>query len=140
MKFEDPKTTKSRRRISITEKLAKSLSLYQKQIEWFTNKMGDKYDNREKLVFTNIFGKPVDTTNFSQRYFKRMVKSAGLTTGFSFHDLRHTHATLLLRAGVNVKIISERLGNSTIQLTLDTYSHVLPDMQAVAVKALAAIF
>lgn len=140
MKFEDPKTVKSRRRISITDKLVKSLSLYQKQIEWFINDMGDKYDNKEKLVFTNIFGKPIDTTNFSQRYFKRMVKCAGLPEGFSFHDLRHTHATLLLRAGVNVKIISERLGHSTVTMTLDTYSHVLPDMQEVAVKALAAIF
>jgi integrase len=46
-----------------------------------------------------------------------------------FHDLRHTHATLLLSKGVNVKVISERLGHSNIKVTLDTYSHVLPSMQ-----------
>ncbi|MED3613984.1 tyrosine-type recombinase/integrase [Bacillus wiedmannii] len=46
-----------------------------------------------------------------------------------FHDLRHTHATLLLAKGVNVKLISERLGHSNIKITLDTYSHILPKMQ-----------
>ncbi|MDR3562098.1 MAG: site-specific integrase [Negativicutes bacterium] len=140
MIFEEPKTKGSRRRISITEKLAKSLDLYHRQQEWFINMLGDKYNNTENLIFTNIFGKPVHTTNFTVRYFKRMAAQAGFDKQFSFHDLRHTHATLLLRAGVNVKIISERLGHSTIQMTLDTYSHVLPDMQEIAVKALETIF
>ena len=55
---------------------------------------------------------------------------------FSFHDLRHTHATLLLAKGVNPKIVQERLGHSTITLTLDTYSHLVPDIQKAAVRAL----
>ncbi len=46
-----------------------------------------------------------------------------------FHDLRHTAATLMLRAGVHPKIVSERLGHATVAITLDTYSHVMPDMQ-----------
>jgi integrase len=46
-----------------------------------------------------------------------------------FHDLRHTHATELLKAGINPKIVSERLGHSGIRITLDTYSHVLPTLQ-----------
>jgi integrase len=45
------------------------------------------------------------------------------------HDLRHTHATLLLRAGVNPKVVSERLGHSSVAFTLDTYAHVVPGMQ-----------
>ena len=45
------------------------------------------------------------------------------------YDLRHTHATLLLAAGENAKVVSERLGHASVALTLDTYSHVLPDMQ-----------
>jgi len=53
-----------------------------------------------------------------------------------FHDLRHTHATLLLAAGENVKVVSERLGHSKIQITLDTYSHVLPTMQKAAADKL----
>ena len=61
---------------------------------------------------------------------------AGVTDGFTFHDLRHTHATMLLKQGINIKVISERLGHSKIQLTLDVYSHVMPDMQESAVRAL----
>lgn len=132
----DPKTKGSRRRVAITGQLSKALELYQKDVERFSGTLGDKYDNKENLIFTNMFGKPVDTTNFTERYFKRMVRQAGLENGFSFHDLRHTHATLLLKQGVNVKVISERLGHSTIQMTLDTYSHLMPDMQETAVKAL----
>lgn len=56
-----------------------------------------------------------------------------------FHDLRHTHATLLLAKGVNVKVISERLGNSNIKITLDTYSHVLPIVQEDAVNKIEEI-
>ncbi|CAN5493137.1 hypothetical protein BH24DEI1_BH24DEI1_09520 [soil metagenome] len=59
--------------------------------------------------------------------------------GCSFYDLRHTHATLLLKAGVHPKIVSERLGHSNISLTLDTYSHVLPGMQDEAADKLNAM-
>ena len=57
---------------------------------------------------------------------------------FRFHDLRHSHASHLLRAGVHPKIVSERLGHSTVGITLDTYSHVLPGMQEGAVRLLDA--
>jgi integrase len=57
---------------------------------------------------------------------------------FRFHDLRHTHATHLLRQGVHPKIVSERLGHSNISITLDTYSHVLPGMQEDAIAAFDA--
>ena len=67
------------------------------------------------------------------------ANAGGGAVGFTFHDLRHTHATLLLKQGVNIKVISERLGHSKIQLTLDVYSHVLPDMQETAVKELEAM-
>lgn len=51
-----------------------------------------------------------------------------------FHDLRHSHATQLLRHGVHPKVVSERLGHSTVGITLDVYSHVLPGMQEEAAK------
>ncbi|WP_432422501.1 tyrosine-type recombinase/integrase [Thermoanaerobacterium thermosaccharolyticum] len=57
-----------------------------------------------------------------------------------FHDLRHTHATLLLLKGVNPKIVSERLGHSSVEITLDTYSHVLPDIQQEAVEAIDELY
>ena len=55
---------------------------------------------------------------------------------FRLYDLRHTHATMLLKANVNPKIVSERLGHASVSLTLDIYSHVLPTMQNPAVEAL----
>ena len=61
---------------------------------------------------------------------------AGLSAETRFHDLRHTCATLLLSRNVNPKIVSEMLGHANIAITLDTYSHVLPDMQEKAAKAL----
>ncbi len=56
-------------------------------------------------------------------------------SGLRFHDLRHTHATQLLRHGMHPKVVSERLRHATISITLDTYSHVLPDMQEEAARA-----
>ena len=53
------------------------------------------------------------------------------------HDVRHTHATLALRAGVHPKIVSERLGHATVSITLDTYSHVLPSLQEEAAQVIA---
>lgn len=140
MIFEDPKTKGSKRRILMTENVKNALKRYQNEQEEFSNFLGDKFDNKESLLFTNIWGKPVDTSNFTSRYFKKMLMKAELDRAFSFHDLRHTHATLLLRQGINIKVISERLGHSTVAMTLDTYSHLMPDMQETAVKALEGMF
>ena len=136
MIFQDPKTKGSKRRIPVTDAVKKTLELYQKEQQVYISLMGDKYDAKDDLVFANLFGKPVDTSNFTTRYFKKILEQAGLDRKFCFHDLRHTHATLLLKKGVNIKVISERLGHSTIQMTLDTYSHLMPDMQQTAVDAL----
>ena len=69
----------------------------------------------------------------------RFLAKAGLPH-VRFHDLRHAHATLMLLQGVHPKIVSERLGHSSIGITLDTYSHVLPAMQAEAAKAFDDLF
>lgn len=60
--------------------------------------------------------------------FLRFIRQMGIKR-IRFHDLRHTHATILLQMGVNPKIVAERLGHSSVQITLDTYSHVLPSMK-----------
>jgi integrase len=60
--------------------------------------------------------------------FRRASERAGVPR-IRLHDLRHTHATLLLAAGVNPKVVSERLGHSSVAFTLDTYAHVMPGMQ-----------
>ncbi len=71
--------------------------------------------------------------------WRRVLLHAGLPP-VRFHDLRHAHATLMLQQGIHPKIVSERLGHSSIGITLDTYSHVLPFMQEEAAKAADAIF
>jgi integrase len=73
-------------------------------------------------------GTPLDDSNV-RRAFQSMLKRAGLPR-IRFHDLRHTHATLMLAQGVHPKIVSERLGHATIGITLDTYSHVLANLPA----------
>ena len=85
------------------------------------------------LVFSNPDGTPL-RTNSVTRQFRELADSIGLK-GIRFHDLRHTHATLMLRQGIHPKIVSERLGHSTIAITLDTYSHILPGLQEAAARS-----
>lgn len=79
-----------------------------------------------ELVFTTERGSPLDPGNVSNR-FKLTLEQAQLPK-IRFHDLGHTAATLLLQTGTHVKLVSEMLGHSSIVITLDTYSHVLPTM------------
>jgi len=88
------------------------------------------------LVFPSpTVAKPVDIT---KAWRTAIAKSA--VPNFRFHDLRHAHATLMLMQGVHPKIVSERLGHASIGITLDTYSHVLPGMQAEAAQAFDELF
>ena len=73
--------------------------------------------------------------NLRCRHFKPIIKKAGISE-IRLYDLRHTTATLLLLAGENPKVVSERLGHASVTLTLDTYSHVLPTMQQTATEKL----
>jgi len=70
--------------------------------------------------------------------FQKLVKRSGLPR-IRLHDLRHTHATLLLKAGVPIKVVSERLGHATPAFTMATYQHVLPGMQAEAAETFAEL-
>ncbi len=88
-------------------------------------------------VFTGDLGEPLRPDSVGQA-FRRLVQSADLPV-IRLHDLRHTHASHLLRAGVNVKVVSERLGHASVSFTLDTYGHVMPGQQAEAAAAAAAL-
>jgi len=85
-------------------------------------------------VFTQVDGRPVDPDAITKD-FSDVVKGTGLPH-LTVHGLRHAHATMLLEAGVNPKVVSERLGHSSIAVTMDVYSHVLPGMQEAAALAL----
>ncbi len=89
------------------------------------------------LVFPNQSGKPLHPWILTKR-FKKILKESDLPE-VRFHDLRHTCATLLLTKGIHPKIVQEILGHSTISITLDTYSHLLPNMQSIAVSAIEDI-
>ena len=89
------------------------------------------------LIFTRRDGQPRDPDSVSQR-FARQVRLTGLPH-IRFHDLRHTHATLALVAGINPKVGQERLGHASVNVTLDTYTHVLPPMHEAAASRVAAL-
>ena len=74
----------------------------------------------------------------TSRCFRKAVKEAMLPD-IRLHDLRHTHATLALRAGIHPKVVSERLGHATVSITLDTYSHAIPAMQEEAAALIAGL-
>ena len=85
-------------------------------------------------MFTKPDGQLLHPQSLSQA-FDRAVTAAGVPR-ISLHGLRHSHATLLLKAGVPLKVVSERLGHSSITVTLDIYSHVMPNMQVEAAEKL----
>jgi len=97
---------------------------------------GSEYVDRG-LVVTKENGGSVHPDSFSQT-FERVVRNAGLRR-IRLHDLRHTHATLAIKAGVPVKVISERLGHESPAFTLRQYAHVLPGMQAEAAAQVADV-
>lgn len=133
--FQPPKTKNSRRRIALMPSDAKLLKEFRAYQRAYAEELGDMFNSHD-LVFTSTLGCPLSPTNFNRRYFAPLLKRCHIPKGFTFHGLRHTHATLLLQQGVNPKIVQERLGHSSIKVTMDTYSHVLPDMQQVAVAAM----
>lgn len=92
---------------------------------------GDDWRQND-LIFLSTLGTPIDPRDLYRR-FQALLKRAGLPK-IRFHDLRHTSATLMLQQGVHPKIVQERLGHSSISLTLDTYSHVVPHLQSEAAQ------
>jgi len=90
-----------------------------------------------RLVFTRESGEALHPEVVS-RYFRQAVRKA-LLPEIRLHDLRHTHATLALQAGIHPKVVSERLGHATVSITLDTYSHAIPAMQEEAAALIAGL-
>jgi integrase len=135
--FQEPKTKKSRRSIVLPGYLVNKLKAHRgKQLE-YRLKRADKYQNHN-LIFASKKGSPVSIRNLERRHFKPILEAAGLPD-IRLYDLRHSCATLLLMAGEHPKVVSERLGHSSIVITLDTYSAVLPTMQEQATEKLAAL-
>ncbi len=131
----DTKTARARRTIPLGPTAVETLRrLRRRQLEERLAQ-GSAYCDRG-IVFADALGRPLSPYRVSQR-FPTLVKRLGLVP-LRFHDLRHTHASLLLARGVHPKIVSERLGHASIAITLDTYSHVLPNLQEEAARDLDA--
>ena len=130
----EPKTKNSRRTIRLTSGAVEALRAHLSRQLREMEEMGSLYQPGG-LVFASEIGTIINPSNLRNRSFKPLLGRAGLPP-CRFHDLRHTCATLLLGRNVNAKVVSEMLGHSSISITLDVYSHLLPDMQEKAAEAL----
>jgi integrase len=133
LQLSDVKTSNGRRTIDLDPATIGVLEAWRTQRDKEHRMLGTSR-RAEELVFSHADAKPTHPDVFSQ-IFDRTVARSGLPI-ITLHDLRHTHASLLLKAGVPVKVVSERLGHSNPSFTMTVYQHVLPGMQAEA----AAIF
>ncbi|GIU92353.1 MAG: site-specific integrase [Acidimicrobiia bacterium] len=123
-----PKTRSSRRQVSIPQPLAEALAAHLAT-----------YPDPDGWVFPAPEGGPVDLNNWRRRVWNPAVREAGLD-GLRFHDLRHSHVAALIAAGVHVKVISERLGHSSIVVTMNTYGHLLPGLDEEAADTLGQVW
>jgi integrase len=127
----DVKTAGSRRTIDLDPRTVAVLKTWRRQ--QIERRLSTGRRDTDEFVFTHPNGGPIHPDLFSKSWGRLMAKSKGRR--IRLHDLRHTHATILLKAGVPVKVVSERLGHSSPAFTIDVYQHVLPGMQADAAAA-----
>jgi integrase len=130
--FSGTKTAKSSRRIELSPETCQVLRLHLENEMSLCARLGVPFTN-DRLLFCEWDGRPLSPDRVS-RAWEQLIKK--LEFGhIRFHDARHTHASLLLKAGIHPKIVQERLGHANIQTTLNIYSHVMPGMQRRAAEA-----
>ncbi|APV44477.1 Site-specific recombinase XerD [Dehalogenimonas formicexedens] len=126
--FTETKTAKSRRLIVLTPTLIEILTRHFEEQRALADKLERPF-NQDSLVFCHADGSPVLPDSITQ-HWARVCKKLGFDV--RLHDARHTMATIMLKQGVHPKVVAERLGHSSVSLTLDTYSHVTQSMGKVA--------
>ncbi len=132
----EPKTAKGRRSVALDPGTVEVLKAHRKQQLTERLAWGPAWTDTG-LVFTREDGRALHPRDIT-RAFTRHVLAAELPV-IRLHDLRHTHATLALQAGVHAKVVQERLGHANIAITLDTYSHVIPALEEQAAATVAAL-
>jgi integrase len=132
----NPKTKRGRRKIVLTPLAIAALHEHRKRQLEERMRVADMWQE-SGYVFTTPLGAPLDASGARKAYY-RLIKQAGLQR-IRPHDLRHSAATLLLLQGVPVKVVSEMLGHASVAITMDLYSHVLPDMQRDAAAAMQSL-
>lgn len=130
--FRQPKTETSRRQVDLTPSTVAVLREHQDSQNKLRESLGYPALTNDDLVFCQYDGKPFLPNTVTHNWIK-LVRRSGLK-GIRLHDARHTHTSLMLKQGIHPKIVQERLGHSSIQITLDTYSHVAPGLHQAAAK------
>lgn len=131
-----PKTERGERLIALDADTVDMLRAHRGTQVIQQSELGELYESR-RFVFANPFGAPLDPYVLTDTW-RHLVSRAG-ASGVRLHDLRHFHASMLLRANTHPKVVMERLGHSTISVTLDTYSHSIPALQAEAATDFARL-
>jgi integrase len=126
-----PKTARSRRTLAMPASTVKNLRERRERQIHEKAEAGEDWIETG-LVFTNANGKPVDASLVSKQFHQQLDR-AGLAQR-RFHDLRHSCATLLLVQGVAARVVMDVLGHSQIAMTMDTYQHVIPELQLAAAR------
>jgi integrase len=134
--YSTPKTDKGRRSIALDPATVARVRAHRKNQAAERLALGPAYSDGD-LVFCNEAGEPIKPDTLSQFFARRREQLA--LPALSIHGLRHTHASLALQAGVNPKVVSERLGHAAVSFTLDCYSHAIPAMQEDAAAKVAAL-
>jgi len=135
LRLSDPKSARGKRSVRLDRHTTAELARHRRrQLE---ERMAHGLGSRTELVFTRPDGSQLQPQRVS-RSFQSLARRAELPS-IRLHDLRHTAATLALAAGIHPKVVSERLGDSTIQLTLDTDSHVVEGIQEAAAEQLGDV-
>jgi len=127
----EPKTVAGKRRIALSPSLVLLLRQHRDEQSTVRALLGKKLTD-EDYVFSHPEGEPLDPSTVSH-VFSRMLRQADLPP-MPLHSLRHSHATFLLQAGIHPRVAMERLGHSSIRVTLDTYSHVIGGLQEAAAQ------
>jgi len=131
---EDTKTRSSNRPISLPKQLMELLKEHKEKQASEKQKWGKAYKDLD-MIFAREDGHYIDPATFRDHYQKRL-KEAGLGH-HTIHALRHTFATRALETGIPIKVVSQILGHASVQITMDTYSHVLPDLQSDSMNKIA---
>lgn len=137
LEFNTPKTDKSKRIVPLLDGVIAALKAHKKKQAAEKLRLGEGYRDQD-LVFCNEFGDPLDPRRLKES-LDAIVEKAGLKK-VNIHALRHTFATRGLENGIELKVMQELLGHSTITMTADIYSHVLPEKKREAINKLQKVF
>lgn len=129
--YSEPKTAAGRRTVALSGSAVEALR--ERRLAQNKERLRAETWEDNDLVFANRLGRPIEKGNLLRRSFWPLLERAGLPH-IRFHDLRHACASLLLAEGIHPKVVQERLGHASISTTMDTYSHVLPSLQADAAE------